>query len=294
MERSILLAIPLAAGCCPSNGDSAAQISYVLPTDLGVSIDDAGCAALCRSIAQQHYRVTGNISECTASVVDAGVAHVSCTVPVSTCVGGRRPAGFEALALSAHNAIGEWVARAAALETASVTAFQILASELRFHGAPEALVRAAQVAAEEETRHATMMRQLGRRFGATAIPVALAPRAARPLAEIALENAVEGQVREAFGALLAVEQAEAARDREVRIAFGLIAPEELGHAQLSVAIAEWADPRLSRTERRRVSEARAIALAQLASDVASETPREVRTFLGLPDATRAQDLLASM
>jgi hypothetical protein len=73
------------AGCCPSNSATMAQPNSYVETDLG-AIDDAGCATLCTKFLEPRYRVTGPITSCSASVVDAGVAQVNCTFPVSTCV----------------------------------------------------------------------------------------------------------------------------------------------------------------------------------------------------------------
>jgi rubrerythrin len=197
------------------------------------------------------------------------------------------------VALFAHEEIGEWLARAAALEAASVPAFRILAGELRAHDAPSVLVEEALRSAEDETRHARVMHSLARRFGAVSAHVELEPRQVRSLEAIAVENAIEGGVRERYGAQVALLQAQRASDAEMRAVFAAIAPDELRHAELAAAVDRWARERLPMHARRRVDEARAIAIAELAR--ASDEPAQaLRATLGLPDATRAQELIAAL
>jgi hypothetical protein len=67
--------------------------------------------------------------------------------------------------------------------------------------------------------------------------VAPAPPA-RSLEELAVENAVEGCVRETYGALTAIWQARTAKDPSVAAAVRRIARDETRHAALS-----WANQR---------------------------------------------------
>ena len=88
-----------------------------------------------------------------------------------------------------------------ALET---NAFVRLARELAHHRAPAALVARARAraAAQDERRHARAMRLRAARFGAEggASRRRLRPRRVPRLADVLVENAVEGCVRETFGA----------------------------------------------------------------------------------------------
>jgi len=59
------------------------------------------------------------------------------------------------------------------------------------------------------------------------------------LVDVALENAVEGCVRETYGALIATRQAEAASDPVVRRAMRKIAADETAHAALSWDVASF-------------------------------------------------------
>jgi hypothetical protein len=292
VKSALLLALPVAAGCCPPDG--VAPGTYYVATDLGANVDDAGCAKLCLSAASQSYSGVYGVESCQSRVVDAGVDEITCNALAHTYCGGRLPAGFSAVALSAHEIVGEWLARTAALETASVPAFRILANELRAHGAPDVLVGAALRCAEQEVRHAAAVTRLARRFGAAALPIELALQPVRSLEALVVENAVEGRVREAYGARLAAEQARTAGDAEVRAAFATIAPEERGHAELAGAVDQWARGKLSSAARRRVDEAREQARARLARDLEGEAAPTLRQLLGLPSATRAQDLVAAL
>jgi hypothetical protein len=118
----------------------------------------------------------------------------------------------------------------------------------------------------------------------------LAPTRQRSLAELALENAVEGCTREAFGAVVAGHQAGAAATPEMRAALATIADEEMGHAELSWAIHEWALTRLDETEAAAIEAARLAAVASVAAGDYATEPAEVRAAVGLPDAATGRAL----
>jgi len=101
---------------------------------------------------------------------------------------------------------------------------------------------------------------------------------------MAADNAFEGCVREAYGALEA--------DPEVRRAFQTIAREEAQHALLSFEMDAWARTRLSGREGRALSELRSEGALRLGAELHAERGRDVRVLAGLPSATRANDLLA--
>src|SRR5205823_2406284 len=140
--------------------------------------------------------------------------------------------------------LGEHFARVAHLEAASVHAFVRLGRELDAHGAPKRLLDAAARAARDEIRHARVTARIARRFGASPPPARVRQLAVRSLAAVAIENAVEGCVRETFGALVAKWQADHAGDAEVATAMERIARDESDHAALSWAIAGWSAARL--------------------------------------------------
>jgi hypothetical protein len=182
----------------------------------------------------------------------------------------------------------------AQLEASSVRAFAELSRELARNGAPEPLVVAARASANDERRHARAISALARRFGAAVPRVRTRATPRRSLAAMAEENAVEGCVRETFGALLAAWQAARAKDPEVRAAMAAIAVDELRHAALAWEIAAWAEARLSPAKRRRVARARRRAAARLVAAAARPEPRRVRALAGLPDANEATRLARSL
>jgi hypothetical protein len=105
-----------------------------------------------------------------------------------------------------------------------------------------------------------------------------------------MENAIEGCVRETFGALVATWQARAAGDRTALRALAGIARDETRHAELAWAVDGWARGRLDGGARRRLTAARRQAVAELRQSVI-EPPSLVARRVGLPDATRTRQLL---
>jgi rubrerythrin len=187
--------------------------------------------------------------------------------------------------------VGDFLARAASLEAASIDAFRVLAAELDHHGAPR-LARAARRAAKDEVRHARTMARLSRaRSTRTSRRVSTNERhSPRSILAIAMENAEEGCVRETFGAALAMWQAENARDADVRDAMREIARDETAHAEIGWAIAAWARSRLSARDRARVDAARTNAITAMRRDLAPTLDDDARVALGLPDLVHARAL----
>lgn len=214
----------------------------------------------------------------------------------NACVG-RRPVGLVALGVGAGDEILRHLEGQAYLEAASAEAFERLASELASFGAPRMLVRRAREAKADEVYHHTLLVGVGRHFDARFSPPA--PRAApverREFFAFALENAIEGCVRETWGALVAHHQARRAADPSLRHACAIIAEDETRHAELSWAIHTWAQRRLSKAERCAIEEAMAPAADDLATACGTIAMSEgARAALGLPSAGRAQVLLARL
>ncbi|MBA3392522.1 MAG: hypothetical protein H0T89_07760 [Deltaproteobacteria bacterium] len=198
---------------------------------------------------------------------------------------GRRPEGlrFAGRASTDTDEIGAQLAAMAELEAASVPAFERLARELAMHGAPDDLVRRAQAAMRDEVRHATAMTALAARFGHVPRAVDVPQLPCRPLAAIARENAIEGCVREAYGALVATYQAESAMP-ELRGAFRAIARDERRHAALAEDVHAWIMAALDAPAREVIERARRATEHELRASLA-ETP-ECPT-LGIPGGARA-------
>jgi hypothetical protein len=254
--------------CVPS---SLEQPGTALPPD--------ACRSLCY-IGPQALLPT-----CSVSAVDAESVTLDCRM---LCFMGRRPAGLAESAPSASTSrLGDYFAQVAHLEAASVDAFKLLARELASHRAPRKLRRAAARAARDEVRHARMTSALARRFGGKSAPVVVEKSGERSLEAIAIENAVEGCVRETYGALLATWQAHAASDPRIRAAMIRIASDETRHAALSWSVAAWLNRQLSQEERTRVEQARHAAVEQLLSEAQGEDDPALIRMAGLPSQEQA-------
>jgi hypothetical protein len=180
----------------------------------------------------------------------------------------------------------------AQLEAASVDAFHALHADLARLGAPKRLLAAVRAAARDEVRHARMVGSIAKRFGARRVPVSVPAAGARSVEDLAIENAEEGCVREAFGAAIAALQAERADDPRVRRLMSIIARDELGHAALAWRVARWLDAGLDGPARQRVRDARVRALRALSSSICDGQSRE--DALGLPDGRATRTVLEAM
>lgn len=274
------------------------QAALVISDD-GRSSDLAGCRQVCDEVtttlpdgatADGGFASFRPAASGCQLLSEDEMLYVECSFPVE-CVGGRKPAGLHAPRHRARGA-GEWLARMAWMEAASVPAFEDLARDLERLGAPGVLVRGAVRAGEDERRHARAVARLARARGAS-IPRVVRTAARSPtLRELALDNAVEGGVRETFGALLASVQAERAGDRDVRDTMRVIARDEARHALLSDAIDRWAGARVDRAE---LARARLDAVAALRGGIDHEDlAADAAHALGIPDAATQEALLDAL
>jgi hypothetical protein len=243
--------------------------------------------------AQQCEPVCKILAPCSVYDVDsAGNIIVQCGAGCT----GRKPAGLAPAREAAPPAspVGAYFADCARLEAASVAAFQVLAAELTAHGAPRDLVTRAERAARDEVKHSRVVGALAARFGADVQEAAVKPPETRPLEEIARENAVEGCVRETFGALLASLQGRDAKDRTVGAVLRRIARDEVRHAALAWAVAEWADSKLDERARARIRAARVDAIGELRRAMVAEPNEALASVAGYPRAARARAMLDAM
>jgi hypothetical protein len=277
--------------CRPPSPVQACQ-EYSLPLSCFTGLPPEGalspeeCAILCGSQIGSCYvndGVTPSVLEC------------------NLCVNGRRPEGMKRARIPRRaSALGRHFAHAAHLEASAIAAFRTLRDELVAHGAPVELIDAARRAERDEVRHARMTAALARRHG---VPVRARKasrkerrpaRAPRSLEAIALENMIEGCVRETFGALAAEAQAMLAGDARVRAVMGRIAPDETRHAALGWAVAKWAETKLDAAARARVAAARREAVAELLREADVEPAAELRASAGVPSARHARALLENL
>jgi hypothetical protein len=229
---------------------------------------------------------SGEVKEVSSNTIEYG--HPNCAI-------GRRPVGLRAAeGVACVDALGRHFAAAAHLEAASINAFLRLREELALHGADVALQNAALVSAMEEVLHTDVSTRLAHRFGATPRRPEVETLPLRPLLAVALDNAVEGCVRETFGALVAHHQALHARDTEVRSAMTHIAEDETRHAELSWAIDRWAREQLPASEREALREAQREAVATLREEVAAPLDATLLTEAGMPSPEVAVSLVDSL
>ena len=291
--------VALVWGCsCPTNNremkltpDGLKVLGSAAASD---NLTQEQCQALCEGKAPDQTAAGSHsflIWSCKLSH-DGSDTLVDCagTMP---CVGGRRPDGELAGTTTEEGYFGAL----AALEGASVVAFLDLAEDLALHGAPTALVARAQRAAREEVRHARATARLAFARGERPQRVEIASRCphgkrhvAPTLVELATSNAVEGCVRESFGALIASHQAQQAADADVRGVMTFIADDELSHAKLARDIDAWMQTRLSRRTRALVAEVHEAARGEIIAAAAYEVGSARRAAMGWPSAERAVEL----
>jgi hypothetical protein len=244
---------------------------------------------------------TQMVQDCAPIVQDRVLFHVDSDGTVkelrrnvssvsSACVG-RRAAGLVSSPTPADSELGDFFSRIAHLEAASVGAFEQLRAELLAHGATPELLSAAERARADEVRHAKITGALARKFGAEPAAARVEARPLRSLEEIADENAVEGCVRETFGALFATYQARTATDPDVAREIAAIAEDETRHAALAWNVAVWAGARLSKPANERVRRAQVRAIAELRRELDVDVPESLRTIAGVPDREAAKGLL---
>ncbi|PTL78689.1 ferritin-like domain-containing protein [Vitiosangium sp. GDMCC 1.1324] len=229
---------------------------------------------------------SGEVKEVRSAVIERGSPG---------CAVGRRPAGLRASeGVSCADALGRHFAEVAHLEAASIHAFLRLREELALLGADVALQDAALLSALEEVMHTDVSTRLAHRFGATPRRPEVETLPLRSLFEVALDNAVEGCVRETFGALVAHHQALNARDAEVRRVMARIAEDETRHADLSWAIDRWAREQLSATGCEALRDAQRAAVATLREEVAVPLEAALVTEAGMPAPEVAASLVDSL
>ena len=283
----------------PNEANDGAPCSFYesLPCGLPPSITPVDCLlyiADCQKLlAQDAAFYNCHVVECDDGGLFADASSLS--IEYITCAGGvgRRPSGLDdATFEAAASDVGAFFARVAHLEAASVHAFRALGAELAHHGAPRELIDAASRSASDERRHARITAKLARRHGGRTVrPRVRRSAEPRTLEAIAIENAVEGCVRETYGALIASWQAAHARDAAIADAMTAIADDETRHAALAWSVAKWLDAHLDAPARARVDAARRDAIAALRSDASAPLPASLVAVAGLPSATDAARLV---
>jgi hypothetical protein len=280
---------PICAYMVPLTCGHATPPNYIGGCELG-----AECTTVCTDPTKPIFGCyVWGVPPCADP--DAG-PDAAVVVYCETCPGaGRRPAGLSRVRRRcAADPVADYLARAAHLEAASVTAFERIRDALAHHRAPRELVAAAERAREDEVRHARAVSALATASGGRAPRVRVRAKARATKLDVALENATEGCVRETFGALVANVQARRAHAPDLRREMARIAADETEHAALSWAIAAWVEPRLSAAARRRVARARRRAVAELAAELRADVGPRVSRELGVPRPPEMRCLLEGL
>jgi hypothetical protein len=288
----------------PSDSDAGTCAEFKL-AQCGLPADYQGIADGCFFSLSQCYSLCHRMMRpCHAygasCVNNQVVQNRPVLVECAICPGsvGRRPEGFDppdACPRPGAAPLGAFFGELARLEAASIEAFDQLHDELIEHGAPDELVVAAERSRQDEVEHTREMTRLARRHGVTASSrVRRGARRPRPLFEVARENAVEGCVRETFGALVAAWQALHSADPEIAFALQKVARDELRHAALSWAIARWTDAALSDEERVTITAAREAAIEELLAEAARPLHPELVEVAGLPSEEAQRTMLSQL
>lgn len=282
----------------------------ILTSDVPSPLSKEECLKLCQTALDswcpdnpgENVYYSRRALDCKDTVSEKRQRMVVCGYEIQQvcAVAGRRPAGLDteqivsAQPLSPMAEVGAFFAELSYLEHAAVTAFAYLVEELKAYRAPDTLIDIATAAIQEEREHVELMGALARRYGATPKVSTSAPFALRPLADIAIENAREGCVRESFGSLLGYWQAMTSEDPAVRATMERIAHEESNHGALSWAIDEWIRPQLRAEEIDAYQQAHAEAIEGIRSEIKDDPSEAMQRLAGFPTAAQAQHMFQQL
>ncbi len=157
----------------------------------------------------------------------------------------ERPAIARALTPEERQLVGAFWRKNAQAEHSSVAGFHRFALDLMAHGAPPELLARAQRAAVQELRHAidafTLASDyLGEPIGPAPMKLGSSVPIARSLAELAAWTARDGAIGETLAAFLAERALSETTDPQVRRVLSAIVAEETEHAALAWATLRWA------------------------------------------------------
>lgn len=261
-----------------AGSDVACSIAKDGP-EYGTTFENQSCIALCGDgyscTLPAEYLPPDAGADAGAFVCPPSQGQVTVTCNALPCLG-RLTDGAVPDAITTMTP-GEYFAASAQLEEIAVFAFERIAAELELHGAPRALVDAANVARADEERHTRMTSDIARRFGVEPVRATRPEFAPRSLFALARENAAEGCVRETYGAVFALIHAHRTSDPTLRAELLAIANDECAHAELSWNIASWAEPLLTNEERAALTSEKRIAVRELARDCVSSDWRDLPT-----------------
>jgi len=289
-------------GCCAGfKSTYRGSVNLELPENLTKPIPYNECIAMCRAtlglpkVPAPNENSRFKIDKCVEHKANKRTVMRCDYVESVGCVAGRLPAGLQAHEVVEYqDDLGRYFSEVAFLEEAAVQAFEWLAMELESLKAPDEFVQRARQAADEEREHTQMTRLLAKMYNAPVPTVEVMPFTMRSLSEIAIENAVEGCVRETYASLMAQWQSLRASSPEVRAVMSRIADEETGHAALSWAIDEWITPKLGPEEREQKDKAQRDMVDTLFAHHQKDPSLAMMEVAGFPSAAQSQVLLQNL
>ena len=225
-----------------------AGISRVTAASYQACADRLDCLTLCREVFSSggYY-----VDSCGRVATDGFLSaddRIALEAEVIELCEGRRPEGQGAPAHPRHagsamgRLAGPRISRAYRSQPSSVS----VPSYPRTARLEDRLIDAAARAARDEVPTPSHDDRAGAPLGAepAELPRDL-PEHVRPTEAIAIENAIEGCLRETVGALVANGQAAFAVNPAIRAASRAIARDEAGHAALAFAVNRWVRGELS-------------------------------------------------
>lgn len=284
--------VPDATSCAPvieiTVPNCESRVTYPCGIPGGpVRSGDPRCAMLCTGAGNPGITP----GYCTGG---PGTNSVTCGI----CGVGRFTDGLDAGACDTEDAalsFGAWLARGAKVEGIAAFAFDRLADELAVFGAPSSLVDQARVSAAHEREHCEAMSGLARRWGHDVSLVESQAFASRTLADIVIENAGEGCVRETLGAVVMAYQSQHAADSAVREALAKIAREEEEHSAWSWSLDAWARTVVDGETLAAMDAARDRVLDELVRTMATVDPSdELAREAGMPSARAVSAMIAGL
>jgi hypothetical protein len=279
----------------PTGGDTAGGTAGDTGSDTASGDTDETLTEqdICKLVCAATYMASGTKS-CTIEEMDMnGNIPVVCVLN-EVCEGRRHACVRSHGSSDGKDPAANWLARAAHDEAASVHAFLALADELTAHGASPELLARIITAADDERRHAALVTDLALQHGATIPTPIIAPAPPRDLLALAVENMVEGCVRETWAALSAAHQSHHALTPELRNLYQTIAADETRHAELAWSIHTWLIGQLSAASQAMVAAARRQAIHQLRTSLAALPDEPALLALGVPARHTALHLIAGL
>jgi hypothetical protein len=278
------IVVPDTASCPPTVSGAACSETVTYPCGLPITLATPGAPTTdeCKVLCLPADAGVGTFVSCWLSSPTSGPSQ---TVNCTSCAVGRKPADLRdetPCDVADADVVAGALAEMARIEAASVHAFRRLGGALVRMGAPSSLRARVRSAARDEIRHARIVSRLARARGGRIRRVTLDRSAPSPSTfDLALENAVEGCVRETLGVAYLAHQRAHAEDASLRAMADELYEEELAHAALSWDLIEVLEGSLDDAQRAQLRQAQERALTEVV-DEAARMNETVRRAFGLP------------